>query len=136
MRWPWRTAALAVVAMALGGCASLPFFGKRDDAATATAKTDAADEQKIALYEFDVRAPAPLRQLLLDYLDLARFQKAPKSDAISGPELDRLVAAAPARQQLHLCCQTSPCWPHRTPAWLYPAHGLWRPSRRPDWRES
>lgn len=99
MRWPWRTAALAVVAVALGGCASLPFFGNRDEAATAAsaAKTDAADEQKIALYEFDVEAPAPLRRLLLDFLDLARFQKAPKSDAISGPELDRLVAAAPAQ---------------------------------------
>ncbi|MEO9068230.1 MAG: BamA/TamA family outer membrane protein [Caldimonas sp.] len=97
MRWPWRVAALAGMAMALGGCASVPFFGNQDDAAAATAKTDAADEQKIALYEFDVEAPSPLRQLLLDFLDLARFQKAPKSDAISGPELDRLVAAAPAQ---------------------------------------
>ena len=51
----------------------------------------------MALYEFDVVAAAPLKQLLLDNLDLPRFQKAPKSDAISGPELGRLVAAAPAQ---------------------------------------
>ncbi|MEP7301941.1 MAG: BamA/TamA family outer membrane protein [Caldimonas sp.] len=92
----WRAALLralsgSVLAMLLGGCASLPFFGNKDDPAAV------AHEPEIALYELEVRAPAPLRALLLEYLDLARFQKAPESDAISGPELDRLAVAAPAQ---------------------------------------
>lgn len=100
MTWPRRTGALTrlalmALAMALGGCASLPFFGDREDAAKTTAAN--AEEEKVALYEFDVVAAAPLKQLLLNNLDLARFQKAPKSDAISGPELGRLVSAAPAQ---------------------------------------
>ena len=94
MRVPWRSGASMVVAMALGGCASLPFFGDRD---AANGKVAKAEEEKVTLYEFDVRADAPLKQLLLDNLDLPRFQKAPRSDAISGPELGRLVGAAPAQ---------------------------------------
>ena len=86
---PLRALAGFVVAALLGGCSSLPFFG-HDDAGTASA----ASEPEVALYEFDVEAPALLRTLLLDYLDLARFQKAPKSEGISGPELGRLAAAA------------------------------------------
>lgn len=77
----------------LGGCSSLPFLSKNDDADASTPPR----EPEIALYEFEVDAPAPLRALLLDFLDLARFQKAPKSDAIAGPELDRLAAVAPAQ---------------------------------------
>ena len=96
MRLRWRTSTVMMLLLALGGCANLPFFGDRDDAAKAAAAAN-ADEGKVALYEFDVVAAAPLKQLLLDNLDLPRFQKAPKSDAISGPELGRLVAAAPAQ---------------------------------------
>ena len=44
-----------------------------------------------------MRAPDALRKLLLDYLDLARFQKAPASEAITPAELERLAAAAPAQ---------------------------------------
>ena len=84
--WGLTTAAL------LGGCSSLPFFTDKDPA-----DAGAPREPEVALYEFDVEAPSPLRKLLLDYLDLARFQKAPKSEAIAGPELDRLAAAAPAQ---------------------------------------
>ena len=76
----------------LGGCASLPFFGKDAEADGA-----ARAEPQVALYELEVRAPDPLRRLLLDYLDLARFQNAPASEAITGAELDRLAAAAPAQ---------------------------------------
>jgi translocation and assembly module TamA len=86
---PIRALAGFVVATLLAGCSSLPFFSHDDDA---DAK---AREPQVALYEFEVEAPAPLRTLLLDYLDLARFQKAPKSEAISGPELGRLAAVAP-----------------------------------------
>ena len=87
---PLRALAGLVTAALLGGCSSLPFFS-HDDAGTSAA----APEPEIALYEFVVEAPAPLRTLLLVYLGLARFQKAPKSEAISGPELGRLAAVAP-----------------------------------------
>ena len=86
---PSRALAGFVMAALLGGCSSLPFLS-HDDAAPGAA----AREPEVALYEFEVAAPAPLRTLLLDYLDLARFQKAPKSEGISGPELGRLAAAA------------------------------------------
>jgi translocation and assembly module TamA len=90
---PLRALAGFVMAALLGGCSSLPFLSHDDEAD----KTAAAREPEVALYEFDVEAPAPLKKLLLDYLDLARFQKAPKSEAISGPELGRLAAAAPTQ---------------------------------------
>jgi len=79
------------LAVLLGGCSSLPFF--KDDAEPQTPR-----EPEIALYEFEVETSSErVRDLLLEYLDLARFQKAPKSDAISGPEIDRLAIAAPAQ---------------------------------------
>jgi len=82
---------IGMLAVGLGGCSSLPFF--KDEA-----EPSAPREPEITLYEFEVDAPSErLRDLLLEHLDLARFQKAPKSDAISGPELDRLAIAAPAQ---------------------------------------
>ena len=88
----------------LAGCAGLPFASKDDAAATGSASasasasaTEPTAEPQVALYELDVEAPGPLKALLLDFLDLSRFRTAPKADAISGPELDRLVAAAPAQ---------------------------------------
>src|SRR6478735_7382554 len=51
----------------------------------------------ITQYELEVDAPKPLDKLLLDYLDLGRFQKTPRADAITSSELDRLAAAAPAQ---------------------------------------
>ncbi|NUZ05919.1 autotransporter assembly complex protein TamA [Piscinibacter koreensis] len=94
MRGPLGAAALLLATGLLGGCASLPFFGKDDDAKSAA---EASEEPQVVLYELDVEAPGALKTLLTEYLDLARFQKAPQSDAISGPELERLVAAAPAQ---------------------------------------
>jgi len=90
---PLRALGVVVLMACLGGCSSLPFVSKKDDAEGSAAPR----EPEVALYEFEVEAPAPLRLLLLDYLDVARFQKAPKSEAIAGPELDRLAAAAPAQ---------------------------------------
>ena len=83
---------LLIPVVLLGGCSSLPFFSNKDEAAAATPR-----EPEVALYELEVDAPPALRTLLLEYLDLARFQKAPKSEGIAGTELDRLVAAAPAQ---------------------------------------
>lgn len=48
-------------------------------------------------YRVAVQAPDNLRQLLLTYLDLARFQNAPQTDGITNPELIRLTAASPSQ---------------------------------------
>ena len=86
-----RILSMLMLVSLLGGCASLPFFGKDADDGASRA------EPQVALYELEVRAPDPLRRLLLDYLDLARFQNAPASEAITPAELERLAAAAPAQ---------------------------------------
>ena len=44
-----------------------------------------------------VEAPAPLRELLEKHLDLARLQLLPAEERLSGNELNRLIAAAPAQ---------------------------------------
>ncbi len=85
---PLRALSWLVLAASLGGCSSLPFLSDEEKKAPAAEPPGEAD---VALYDFDVEAPAPLRKLLLDYLDLSRFQKAPKSERISPSELDRLV---------------------------------------------
>ena len=79
----------------LGGCSSLPFLGDRDD--DDAAADEPKPEPRITLYELEVKAPEPVRTLLLDYLDLSRFRKVPQSEAISEAELARLAAAAPAQ---------------------------------------
>lgn len=97
----WRPAAsllralcgLAIVAC-LGACSSLPFF--RDNADDDEKGSDGA-ARTVAQYSFEVDPPGPLATLLQNYLDLARFQNAPETDAITGNELDRLVVAAPAQ---------------------------------------
>ena len=88
-----RAARWLPLAAALGGCANLPFFG-RDEAPPAAATSAAPDVQQ---YRVDISAPAPLDALLRNYLDLARFEKAPSSEGITASELDRLTAAAPAQ---------------------------------------
>jgi translocation and assembly module TamA len=87
-RWP-----LLLLAFALAGCANLPFFGK--DEPPADASRPAAP--LVTLYALEIDAPAPLASLLLANLDVGRFQKGPSSDAITLPELDRLVATTPAQ---------------------------------------
>jgi len=89
---PARVLSILMLVSLLGGCANLPFFGKDADT-----EGRAPAEPQIPLYELEVRAPGSLRQLLLDYLDLARFQNAPASEAITPAELERLAAAAPAQ---------------------------------------
>jgi translocation and assembly module TamA len=85
-----RALAWSLVALALGGCSSLPFFGKKDDDAEKA-------EPLVVQYDIEVDAPGPLKALLLDYLDVGRFQKAPKSEAVTSSELDRLAAGVPAQ---------------------------------------
>ncbi|MBW8829027.1 MAG: BamA/TamA family outer membrane protein [Burkholderiales bacterium] len=91
----WRTlfAALSVAVLVATqcGCSSLPFLSKKAEESAAAASPDRA------VYALEVEAPNDLRKVLLTYLDLARFQNAPATDSITGVELDRLVAAAPAQ---------------------------------------
>ena len=90
-------AMLALSAM-LTGCANLqtlPFLAPAE--AQSAAARAAAPAPDVPAYEFDVEAPAPLRKLLLNYLDLARFRSAPSTESITAAELDRLILAAPAQ---------------------------------------
>ncbi|HWH81954.1 MAG TPA: BamA/TamA family outer membrane protein [Burkholderiaceae bacterium] len=102
LRGGLRAALVAVAALALGGCAHLPFgLGEKAPEAApapgAAASGPATDATPRAEYRLEVEAPEPLRQLLLDYLDLARFQNAPSAERITAPELERLLRAAPAQ---------------------------------------
>jgi translocation and assembly module TamA len=88
-----RALCWSILSLSLGGCASLPFFGDKTKEAPASAETEPA----VAQYELEVEAPGPLRTLLLEYLDISRFQNAPRSEAVTPTELVRLAAAAPAQ---------------------------------------
>ncbi len=87
-RAPVVATLVAFVALLLGGCANL---GPRKDGGRA------GPESGHLAYDLQIAAPAPLDRLLRTYLDLARFQAAPETEAITEPELARLVAAAPAQ---------------------------------------
>jgi translocation and assembly module TamA len=90
---PLRALSIGLLAALLCACSSLPSVSKNEDAQAAAKPR----EPEVKLYDLEIEAPAPLRAMLLEYLDLARFQKAPPSEAIAGPELDRLAVAAPAQ---------------------------------------
>jgi translocation and assembly module TamA len=86
-----RAAAALLACALLAGCSSLKLFGAKDEAAA-----PAAPPLRKA-YNVEVIAPDELRTLLLNYLDLARFQAAPETDSMTPAELSRLAAAAPAQ---------------------------------------
>jgi translocation and assembly module TamA len=95
---PLRAAIIAAVAVVSAGCANLASFPGRSpepQAATAPATVPAVNSR--ADYRLDVQAPEPLRKLLTEYLDLARFQNAPAAEAIDATELERLLRAAPSQ---------------------------------------
>jgi translocation and assembly module TamA len=75
----------------LGGCAGLSLSPDKPGPADAATPAPAGER---AAYALEVGAPKELRALLTNYLDLARFQNAPETEAITSAELDRLVAAA------------------------------------------
>ena len=102
MTLTWRTGAQVALAAALAlltGCAGfqLPGMAPEREAATADkpapAPTGIADAR--ASYRLDVQTDGDLRDLLISFLDLSRFQNAPEAEGITNAELDRLVAAAP-----------------------------------------
>ena len=85
-------------ALALAGCANLPFLsGKVAAGAGADASAEPAASAARADYHLEVQAPGALRKLLTDYLDLARFQSAPAAEGVDATELERLRRAAPAQ---------------------------------------
>lgn len=91
-----RAAPALLLAGLLCGCAALQ--GEREPGANAAAPAAAAASSPArAPYRVEVIAPEQLRALLTDYLDLARFQNAPDTEAIDAGELTRLAAAAPAQ---------------------------------------
>ncbi len=93
----WAALAAVLFAQLLAGCASLGSGGADKTAGKAAAPGAAASSPERAEYRLEVQAPEALRPLLLNYLDLARFQNAPATEGITIAELDRLVAAAPAQ---------------------------------------
>ena len=91
-----RAAPALLLAGLLCGCAALQ--GEHEPGAdTAAPAASAASSPARAPYRVEVIAPEQLRALLADYLDLARFQNAPDTEAIDAGELARLAAAAPAQ---------------------------------------
>ena len=91
-----RAAPALLLAGLLCGCAALQ--GEHEPGAdTAAPAASAASSPARAPYRVEVIAPEQLRALLIDYLDLARFQNAPDTEAIDAGELARLAAAAPAQ---------------------------------------
>jgi translocation and assembly module TamA len=85
-----RLVAAALLAAVLQGCALLGKNDRETAAAPPPVRTTPA-------YALEVEGPDELAALLRLHLDLARFRDVPEGDAVSLPEIDRLVAAAPAQ---------------------------------------
>ncbi len=85
--WRWGLSLALSLAQPWAGAA-----GETGEAPGATVESTAQ-----AAYLLQIDAPEELRKLLLAYLDLARFQNVGEAESITGPELDRLIAAAPAQ---------------------------------------
>lgn len=98
-----------LMAAGLWGCANLNQDGPKpppentpqaqaaEPAAPAASASAAASAPTTVAYRVEVQAPQNLRQLLLTYLDLARFQNAPQTEGITNAELVRLTAASPSQ---------------------------------------
>ena len=87
-----RAAAALLACALLAACSSPKPPGAGKDAGAA-----AAPVAERAVYRVEVVADGELRALLLNYLDLARFQNAPETESMTPAELARLAAAAPAQ---------------------------------------
>ena len=83
---------VGAILLVLAGCANFPRLGGAGSAPAA-----AVEIAEIAVFGLEVQAPEPLRKLLTSHLDLARFQTAPATEAITASELERLMRAAPAQ---------------------------------------
>ncbi len=101
-----RYFAIILVALTLSGCAGLKNFfsggddadGKRAEKAVGPVEAAAsAPRRRLAAYTLEVDAPAAPKKLLIEHLDLARFQRTEESDRLSTVELDRLSSSTPAQ---------------------------------------
>ncbi|HET9642615.1 MAG TPA: BamA/TamA family outer membrane protein [Burkholderiaceae bacterium] len=90
MRWTAASAGL-LLSLALGGCAMLN-RPKQDNLTS-----DQTLRSGASLIDLRVDAPGDLKALLENNLDLARLSALSAQDAVSEPELARLVGAAPAQ---------------------------------------
>ena len=91
--------AVSLLGGLLGGCSSLSSLlsPAPEQVNGPAAAASAPINSERAEYRIDVQAPDALRGMLLNYLDLARFQDAPATEGINAAELERLVRAAPAQ---------------------------------------
>ncbi|HRH89205.1 MAG TPA: BamA/TamA family outer membrane protein [Rubrivivax sp.] len=76
-----------LLATTLGGCGSLPFLDNQAADADPVVKREPQ-------FRLEIDAPAPLRALLEQHLDLARLQYAAEADTLTRGEIDRLIGAA------------------------------------------
>ena len=90
-----------LLACALAGCALLRGEKKSDEQGASAAGVD----ERRARYRLEVQAPRPLRELLAQHLDLARFRDAPAREGLTAAELDRLVAQAPEQARALLATE-------------------------------
>lgn len=96
------TSVAVVLTCSLAGCALLRGATKKPDDTGASA---AAVDERHARYQLQVQAPRPLRDMLAQHLDLARFRDAPAREGLTSAELDRLVAQAPEQARALLATQ-------------------------------
>lgn len=90
---PWL---VPLLLLSLSGCATVTgWFGEPKPVTASTAAPPAA--RKFANYVLTVEAPGELRDLLLEHLDLARFQRTEEAERLSSVELDRLSTTTPAQ---------------------------------------
>ncbi len=95
-----RAAAALGLSFLLVGCASLDAL--RADIAGRPVVKEAEVVEPVAppqpdVFTLEVQAPEPLRGVLEQHLDLARFRDARVAGAVTKLELDRLIATAPAQ---------------------------------------
>lgn len=83
-----------LLALQLTGCATVSNWlqGAKPEATGSAASAPQAPE-----FRLEVQAPAPLRELLLRHLDIARLQQLPEGERLGLGEFNRLVAGAPAQ---------------------------------------
>src|SRR6218665_1862516 len=87
-----RRAALLAATFLLSACASLGQLFSTEPAQAAKPPV-----RTVVAYELEVEAPSEPRSLLMEHLDLARFQRTEESERLSAIELDRLAATTPAQ---------------------------------------
>jgi translocation and assembly module TamA len=90
-----RAWAAALLALLLGGCASLPWSGSQprpDDAIAAPAVPAGPPAVRV-----EIDAPPPLRALLETHLDLVRLGALVRGNTVDAAEWSRLIDATPAQ---------------------------------------